>query len=377
MKQPFNIDIDQSILNDLKVRLSQTRWPDEIANDDWQYGTNLSYLQSLCTYWETEFDWRQQEVQLNTFDHFKTTVDGLSIHFIYEKGKGPNAVPLLLTHGFPDSFIRFLKVIPLLTEPDERGVCFDVVVPSIPGYGFSDKPTEPGMNPTKVASIFHTLMTEELGYKQFFAQGGDWGSSITEQLAYKFPSSLFGIHLTDIPYHHLFTVAAQDLTQPEKEYLEKGKQWQMTEGGYAILQSTKPQSLAYGLNDSPVGLAAWIIEKFYRWSDNNGNLEQCFTKDELLTNLTIYWATQTINSTIRIYFESMHLPPDNADKKVEVPTGVATFPKDLIPAPKEFADRFYNVQHWSEMYKGGHFAAMEQPELLVQDIKKFVTQQIQ
>ena len=370
MIQSFQININTDILTDLNKRLSGTRWTDELENTEWQYGTNSAYLKELLSYWQNEFDWKKQETYLNSFAHFKTTIRDTGIHFIHEKGKGKKSVPLLLTHGFPDSFVRFLKIIPLLTEPDENGFSFDLIIPSIPGYGFSDIPKQPGMNPKKVADLFAELMVQ-LGYDQYFAHGGDWGSSITEQLALNYPDNILGIHLTDLPFHHLFTVPETDLSEAEKKYLETGKQWQMTEGGYAMIQSTKPQTLGYGLNDSPSGLASWIIEKFYTWSDCNGNLENSFTKDELLTNLTIYWATQTINSAIRIYYETMKYPPENSSEKVKVPTAAAIFPKDLITAPKEFADRFFNIKQWTQMPKGGHFAAMEQPELLANDIRKF------
>ena len=370
MIQPFQININADILADLNKRLSTTRWTDEFENTQWEYGTNSAYLKKLLSYWQNEFDWKKQETYLNSFAHFKTTIQDVGIHFIHEKGRGTKNVPLFLTHGFPDSFVRFLKIIPLLTEPDENGFSFDLIIPSIPGYGFSDIPKQPGMNPKKVADLFAELMVQ-LGYDQYFAHGGDWGSSITEQLALNYPDNILGIHLTDLPFHHLFTVPETDLSEAEKKYLETGKQWQMTEGGYAMIQSTKPQTLGYGLNDSPAGLASWIIEKFYTWSDCNGNLENSFTKDELLTNLTIYWATQTINSAIRIYYETMKYPPENSSEKVKVPTAAAIFPKDLITAPKEFADRFFNIKQWTQMPKGGHFAAMEQPELLANDIRKF------
>jgi pimeloyl-ACP methyl ester carboxylesterase len=374
MKQPFQIKISESILNDLRSKLGNTRWTDEIGNLNWEYGTNKPYLKELCNYWQDKFDWAKQEALLNSFQHFKSTIDGEELHYIHQKGEGENSIPLLLTHGFPDSFIRFLKIIPLLTQVDENGLSFDLIIPSIPGYGFSGIPVKSGMNARRIADLFSTLMTKELGYTKYMAHGGDWGSSITEQLALHYAGSLSGIHLTEIPFIHLFTIPPNELTPAEKKYLDEGKRWQQTEGGYAIIQSTKPQTLAYGLNDSPVGLAAWIIDKFHAWSDCNGDLESCFTKDELLTNLTIYWVTQTINSAFRLYYESavaMAAQTKIPSKKIEVPTAVAMFPKDIINAPKDFAYRFFNVQQWTEMPKGGHFAALEQPILLADDIRKF------
>jgi pimeloyl-ACP methyl ester carboxylesterase len=373
--QPFTINIPQLTLDDLRERLIRTRWPDEVDEANWDYGTNRAYLQELVHYWHDVFDWREQEAMLNQFHQFKTTIDGFGIHFIHERGKGPNPIPILLTHGWPDSFLRMYKLIPLLTDPEKYGGraedSFDVVVPSIPGYGFSDRPREKGFTSGRVADLFTRLMTESLDYSQFGAHGGDWGTSITEQLAFNHPDSLIGIHLTDIPYHHLFTVKPDELTPDEQEYLKAGQAWQMQEGAYALIQSTKPQTLAYGLNDSPAGLLAWIIEKFQRWSDSDGVLERKFTKEELLTNATIYWVTETINSSIRLYYEAQHQPPYSTTEQTEVPTAIALFPKDLIPPPRAFADRFFNIQRWTMMPNGGHFAALEEPELLAKDIQSF------
>lgn len=375
MKHPYRISIDSSILNDLRHRLAKTRWINDITNDNWETGTNTTYLKELCSFWEHEFDWEKNETFLNSFSHFKTSVDGTGIHFIHEKGKGEKTIPLLLIHGYPDSFIRFLKVIPLLTATDKDGFSFDLVIPSLPGYGFSEIPTQPGMNSKRIASLFTKLMTEELGYSSFIVHGGDWGSGIAEQMALNNPQYLKGIHLADIPWYHLFTIPPDVLTESEKKYIQAGKQWSQTGGAYALIQSTKPQSLAYGLNDSPAGLAGWLIEKFYSWSDCHGKLENCFTKDELLTNITIYWATQTINSAFRLYYEAVvlmqQLSKNKEIRKVEVPTGVAIFPKEMVPTPREFAERIFNVQQWTEMPMGGHFTAMEQPDLFSQDIRKF------
>jgi pimeloyl-ACP methyl ester carboxylesterase len=384
MKKPFKINIKQSILDDLKERIAATRWTDEIENSKWEYGTNGTYLKELCHYWQHDFDWKKQEEYLNSFPHFKTTVDGAGLHYIHQKGEGQHSVPLLLTHGWPDSFVRFLKIIPLLTKADENGFSFDVVIPSIPGFGFSDIPEKTGMNTKRVAKLFTSLMTEELGYEKFVAHGGDLGTGITEQIALYHAESLLGIHLTDIPYHHILTMPPDKLDKTEKKYLEAITKWQMTEGAYNMIQSTKPQTLAYGLNDSPVGLAAWIVEKFHTWSDSHGDIESCFTKDELLTNVTIYWATQTIHSSFRHYTEAMKdmmqtmfnplkklNPLDKTGDKIEIPAAVAEFQIDLLP-PKDFVNKFFNVQQWTKMSKGGHFAAMEQPELLAKDIRKFV-----
>lgn len=379
MKESYSINIHSSILDDLRHRLQNARWTNDINNDKWETGTNAAYLKELCDYWLRDFDWRKNESFLNSFSHFKTSIDGTGIHFIHEKGKGANSLPILMIHGYPDSFIRFLKVIPLLTAADEDGFSFDLVIPSVPGFGFSDIPKEPGMNQQRIATLFTKLMKEELGYSGFFVHGGDWGSTITEQIALNNPQDLKGIHLTEIPWHHLFTIPSDALTEPEKKYIQRGQQWSQTEGAYTMIQSTKPQSLGYGLNDSPVGLAGWIIEKFYSWSDCKGKLENVFTKDELLTNITIYWATQTINSAFRLYYEAaVDIQQENKDRttrKLEVPTAVAIFPKDLVPAPREFAERLFDVQQWTEMPMGGHFAAMEQPDLFAKDVRKFAKSQ--
>lgn len=375
MKQPFRINIDTSILDDLRNRLANTRWTNELNNDKWHLGTNANYLKELCDYWQHKYNWKKNEDLLNSFSHFKTSVDGTGIHFIHEKGKGKKSVPLILVHGYPDSFVRYLKIIPLLTAADKDDFSFDLVVPSIPGYGFSEIPKEPGMNQQRIAELFTKLMTEELSYPNFIVHGGDWGSGITEQMALNSPQHLKGIHLTDIPWYHLFAIPNDGMTEKEKKYMQDGQQWSQTEGGYAMILSTRPQSLGYALNDSPVGMAGWMTEKFFNWSDCNGDLESVYTKDELLTNLTIYWATQTIQSANRLYYEAAAATRQFIQKKeirrVEVPTGVAIFPKDMVPAPREFAERIFNIQQWTEMPRGGHFTAMEQPELFAEDIRKF------
>jgi pimeloyl-ACP methyl ester carboxylesterase len=368
--EPFTISISPYVIEDLRERLGRARWPDEISGSGWEYGTNQEYLQRLCTHWGHGFDWKEQEEQLNTFHHFRTSIDGQGLHFIQEKGNGSYRIPILLLHGYPDSFVRFLKLIPLLTTPGPDGRCFDVIVPSMPGFGFSDRPSEPGMNTTRIAALYARLM-KKLGYPAYMVHGGDWGSSIAEQLAIGFPKNVLGIHLTDIPYTHLFTVKQEELTDVEKKYGQAAMKWQKEEGAYAMLQGTKPQTLAYAVNDSPVGLAAWIIEKFYSWTDHPGNLEKVYTQDELLVNLTIYWVTQTAGSAFRIYYESMHHPSKQAAGKIMTPTAICIAPKDILPPPREFAGRIFHSPQWTELPVGGHFLAMEQPQLLAEDIFRF------
>ncbi len=373
--QPFTIDIPQAVLDDLSDRLARTRWPDEVDGASWDYGSDRTYMRALVDHWRTRFDWRAQETALNGFAQFRADVDGVGLHFIHERGRGPAPLPLLLTHGWPDSFIRMRKIIPLLTDPGRHGGdpadAFDVVAPSMPGYGFSDRPTKPGVARDRIADLFAALMTRVLGYERFAAHGGDWGSCVTEQLAIHHAASLAGIHLTDVPNWHLSTIKADDLSDDERAYWEAGQRWQREEGAYALIQGTKPQTLAYGLTDSPVGLAAWLVEKFRSWSDCDGDVERRFSKDELLTHITLYWVTNTINSANRLYYEARRHPSRDGAGRSAVPAGVAISPKDLLLAPRVFAERFFDVRRWTEMPRGGHFAAWEEPELLAEDIRAF------
>jgi pimeloyl-ACP methyl ester carboxylesterase len=372
--QPFKIAIPQSTLNDLHERLARTRWPDEVEGAGWSYGTNLDSLKSLVAYWQHEYDWRKQEATLNRYTQFRTDLDGLSFHFIHERGKGPKPLPIILTHGWPDSFYRMHKIIPMLTDPESFGGnaadSFDVIVPSIPGFGFSDPVRKPGWTVKQTAELWASLMRDVLGYQRYAAAGGDWGSPISQLLALNHPASVIGIHLTDIGFQATMNLDPSSLTPVEQEYLRAKQQRFFQEGGYVMIQSTKPQTLAYGLSDSPVGLAAWIIEKFYGWSDIDGALERTYTKDELLTNIMIYWVTQTINSSLRFYYEESHAPSLKTGQRVEVPVALALFPKDT-PAPRALAERTLRIERWTEMPRGGHFPALEEPELLVEDLRAF------
>jgi pimeloyl-ACP methyl ester carboxylesterase len=371
--ESFRVHVPREILDDLHERLVRTRWTDEVRGAGWDYGTNLAYLKELVAYWEKTFDWRAQEEAINRFSHYRARVDGFGIHFIREKGRGRDAFPLVLLHGWPASFLQMVKIIPLLADPASHGGdpvdSFDVIVPSLPGYGFSDRPRERGMTVARIASLVHRLVTEELGYERYGVRGSDMGAGVAQQLALTFPDSVIGIHLSGTnPY---FGETPPGLSPAEKVFLGKVEAFRMQEAGYAMVQGTKPQTLAYGLTDSPAGLAAWIIEKFRAWSDCGGDVEKRFTRDELLSNVMVYWATGTINSSCRLYYETMHSPWPNAGKRVEVPTGVAMFPKDLVPAPREWAERQFNVTRWTEMPRGGHFGEMEEPELLADDIRAF------
>ena len=371
--RPFRIDVPQRDLDDLCERLARTRWTDEVEDAGWDYGTNLGYLKELTDYWRGGFDWRAQEAELNRFAQFRAEIDGFGVHFVHERGRGPDPVPILLLHGWPDSFYRMHKIIPMLTDPARFGGdtadSFDVVVPSLPGFGFSDRPRERGWYLAQDVALFESLMTDVLGYERYAAHGGDTGSPISQTLARSHPGSVIGLHLTDIGYDKAMQMDPSTLSEAEKQYMNTLEQWSYGESGYVMIQGSKPQTLGYGLNDSPAGLAAWIVEKFRTWGDCDGDVERRFTKDELLTNLTIYWVTQTINSSIRGYYEGMHSWSEPGPR-LEVPTGLALFPADN-PPPREMADRFFDVRRWTEMPRGGHFAAMEEPELLVEDIRAF------
>ena len=378
--EQFTVDVPQRTLDDLHDRLNRTRWTDEIE-DGWALGTARAELHSLVEYWTTAFDWRRQEAAMNRLAQFRATVNGVGVHFVHERGAGDRPLPIILTHGYPDSFLRFARIIPMLTHPEAHGAdpgdAFDVVVPSLPGFGFSDKPTRPG-SIFRVGDLWHALMTDVLGYERFAAHGGDWGSTATEQLARSHARSLVGVHLTDVPFWHLFQRPG-DLSPDEQRYIDATTEWQQKDGAYALIQGTRPYTLARGLNDSPAGLASWIVDKFHAWSDCHGDVERSFTKDELLTNVTLYWVTGTIGSSFLPYADFVNAGALTWIKEAfrqwigstDVPAAFAMFPKDISNPPRAWAGRFFNVQRWTEMPRGGHFAAMEEPELLVDDIRRF------
>ncbi|MDO3694643.1 epoxide hydrolase [Wenyingzhuangia sp. chi5] len=373
--QKFLIQIPDSVLEELSSKLSNTRWPKQLKDSDRERGMEKDYLQSLVDYWQNGYDWRAQEKELNSHSQFKCKIDGINIHFIWEKGKGENPTPIILTHGWPDSFLRYKKIINKLTDPARFGGnpndSFDVIIPSLPGFGFSDKPEHSGYNNAYVAELWVKLMTEKLGYTKFAAAGGDIGSGVTRYMALNHPNLLIGIHLTDVGIIRDLLMAPDEskLSTAEMAYKKTAQQWMAQEAGYISIQSTKPQTLSYGLSDSPVGTASWILEKFRSWSDCKGQLENSYSKDELLTNVMIYWLTNTLSSSVNIYYENTHsLPPMG---KIEVPTGIALFAQDILLPPKEWTIKNLNVIHWAEMPRGGHFTAMEEPDLFVEDICKF------
>jgi pimeloyl-ACP methyl ester carboxylesterase len=370
---PFTIEVPQATLDDLQRRLARTRWPAPIDGVGWSYGADLDYMQELVSYWQHGYDWRAHEAKLNQFAHFKATIDGLGIHFIHERGKGPSPLPLVLTHGWPDSFYRFSKVIPLLTDPASHGGdpadAFDVVAPSVPGMGFSERPRTRGMSSGRTAELWAALMRDELGYGRFGAVGGDVGSEVTMHLAHTNPELLVGISLTDVSYPQ----AAPEGVAPSEDdgrYFGELGQWFADEAAYFLVQGTKPQSIGYELNDSPAGLAAWLVEKFESMGGKGVPIEERFSKDELLTNLMIYWATETGTSAARRYYEGFQSGESLwPAPRIEVPTGIAHF-NDLLP-PRSWVEAAMNVQRWSEIGSGGHFAALEVPELFAEELRAF------
>ena len=377
----FTIAISDATLHDLRSRLANTRWPDEIDGIGWQQGAALDYIRSLVDYWRERFDWRAQESALNRFVQFRADVSGEKIHFIHERAKNGRGLPLVFTHGWPGSFIEAVKLIPLLTDPESHGApaedAFDIVVPSLPGYGFSPAPTAAGMNSYVIAELWGELMSG-LGYERFAAQGGDWGASVATWLGLLVPSRVAGIHLNYIPgsYEPPRAADGSDLAPEERAFLESRDKWLDAEGAYGHMQGTKPQTAAYALNDSPAGLCAWIAEKFRDWSDwhtsPQASPENAISRDTLLTNISIYWFTETIASSMRLYWEGRRRPVRFAPgQRVDVPVGVARFAKEEPMPPRKWVERCYNVQRWSEFPCGGHFAALEQPELLAQDIREF------
>ena len=375
MIQPFRIDVADAALEDLRDRIARTRWTDEILGSGWDYGTNRHYLRELLAYWRDEFDWREQERRLNAFNHFLTDVDGLTLHYFLEPGRGPSPMPILLVHGWPSTFFEMTKLAPLLADPAAHGGdpadSFDVVVPSLPGCGFSEKPHAAGMHKTRMAELFAKLMTDTLQYARFAARGGDIGSGVVALLGLDYPDRLIGIHVSDVVEPYLGP-GARYFTEAERVFFEEERIWMEKEGAYDHLQATKPQTLGYGLNDSPAGLAAWLVEKYRSWSDCGGDLERRFTKDELLTQITLYWVTETINSANRLYYErDRHPRAFGPDDRVRVPTAVTIFPGDIDRPPREWGERVYDVRRWTVMPRGGHFAALEEPELLAQDIREF------
>jgi len=375
--KPFTVNIAEEVLDDLGSRLARTRWPEPLPGSGWAYGVDLDYLRELVDYWRGAFDWRAQERWLNTFPQFTTELDGQTVHFVHQRGRGPRPLPLVLTHGWPSSYVELLKLVPLLTDPAAHGGdhndSFDVVVPSLPGYAFSGRPPRPGLvTARRMADLWARLLRDCLGYARFGAQGQDIGAAVSISLAAQHPELVVGIHLPGV-----LTFPPQDrpLSQEGHAFLARQQRFRDDEAGYAHQQGTYPQTLAYGLTDSPAGLAAWIVDKFRAWSDGDGDVERRFSKDELLTTVTIYWVTGSINSSFLFYYfyyDSRHDPEPPQAVHVDVPVGVALFPKENpVTGPREWAEQTYNIARWTKMPRGGHFPAAEEPELLAAELQAF------
>ena len=371
----FEINFSDVEIQNVKTKVASFPWHEMPKDGGWSFGTNIDYMKNLADYWTKEYDWKSQEVRLNQFPNYKTKVDDLDIHFIIKKSSSPKAIPLILIHGWPGSIVEFLEIIDPLCEPEKYGndneVCFDIIAPSIPGFAFSGKPENP-IGPRRIASIFNKLMTEKLGYKKYVAQGGDWGSAISTWLGFDHSKNCKGIHINMLPARHI----DGPKTEEEKSWDRQFSKDYVSQSGYFAIQSTKPQTLSYAMMDSPVGVAAWIIEKFYHWSDlEDKSLELTYQKDDLLTNIMIYILTKSFNTSSWIYYgrakEGGRILSQDG-RRVEVPTGCAVYPKEFLTwPPKSYVERLFDIVHWTEMNRGGHFAALEQPSSLINDIQDF------
>jgi pimeloyl-ACP methyl ester carboxylesterase len=378
--ESFSVSVPDDVLSDLKERLDRTRWAADFANPNWEYGTNGTYLRELVDYWRTEYDWRRHEREMNSHPHFRTVIDEVPIHFIHVRGKGPRPMPLILNHGWPWTFWDFRKMIGPLTDPAAHGGdaadAFDVVVPSLPGYGFSTPLIKPGVNWWSTADLWVKLM-DRLGYPRFATQGGDWGSFVSAQLGHKYADRVIGVHLHLMSPLDIFsggTVASEDYAEHERPWQQKNQAFFLGEAGYFALQTTKPQTLAFALNDSPAGLCSWILEKRRTWSHCGGDVERRFSKDDLLTTAMLYWVTQSFGTSARYYYEAAHRPWQPAHMRtpvVQAPTGVAVFHNELLLQPRRWAERYYNLQRWTEFTSGGHFAPMEEPGVLTAELRAF------
>jgi microsomal epoxide hydrolase len=375
--EAFTLRISDAAINDLRGRLFRTRLPDQAPGDPWEYGTNVDYLNGLIEYWRTGFDWRAQEARLNAFQQYKVPLHDIDVHFLHVPGKGPNPLPLLLMHGWPGSVFEFIDMIPRLTDPASFGGdpadAFTVVAPSLPGYGLSFRPGQKRFGIEEIADCLTDLMTDVLGYRRFAAQGGDWGGITAARLGYAHAAKLIGIHVNFLGGVRRDPAAITNPTPEEERFRDQLAYWAKEETGYISIQGTKPQTLSFGLTDSPAGLAAWIIEKFRTWSDCNGDVESVFSRDELLANISFYWFTEAIGSSFYPYYFRVHRPwPIPEGGTIAVPTGYSEFPREILLPPRSLAARTYtDIRRWTVMPRGGHFAAMEQPEALATEIRAF------
>jgi pimeloyl-ACP methyl ester carboxylesterase len=375
--EPFIIRVADEVLADLQARIRQTRWPDEAPGAPWEQGTDLAYLRRLLAYWADGFDWRAREAALNGYAHFRVEVDGVAIHFVHERARHGRGIPLILSHGWPSAFTELLPLVPLLTDPARNGIdgpAFDLVIPSLPGYGFSARPRRTGVNYRYVAALWRRVMSG-LGYRRYGAGGGDFGAGVATLMALDAPDAVIGLHLTNLELSPPVGLGGRPRSAAETAYLADREAWWRVEGGYKAIQSTRPQTLGYGLTDSPAGLAAWVADKWRSWTDSGGDLDGRVDQDFLLELLTIYWATQTITPSLRDYFDNRWYGVDTGpDDVVSVPTAIAGFVHQYAfegAPPREWAERLYRVHRWTPMPRGGHFAPIEEPELVARDIAAF------
>jgi pimeloyl-ACP methyl ester carboxylesterase len=372
----FRVAVPDEVLEDLDRRLALTRWPDEISESAWRYGTNLAFMRELAEYWRGDYDWRAQEARINAFSHFTATCSDIDVHFIHERALGSDALPLLLLHGWPSSFWEFNEILPLLTQPAAGSPAATVVAPSLPGYGFSYRPFQRRLGIIDCADLLAELMTQALGYERFAVVGGDWGAYVAARMAHAYPQAVVGLHLNMLPLRR-DEGWPESPTDEEREYLDALDVWQRDEAGYSLLQGTRPQTPAYALTDSPVGLAAWLLEKFALWSDSDSDPERVFSRDDLLTNVMIYWVTGAIGSSFWPYFTRHYGEWTVNDliplgKRLDVPTYYIDFPHENIRPPRSVAERLFDIRAWEAAEVGGHFPALEQPDALAAAIRRFV-----
>ncbi len=379
--EPFSIVVGDDVLDDVRDRVARTRWAHDFANDDWRYGTNGGYLKELAKYWLDHYDWRVHERAMNAYPQFRTVIDSVPIHFLHVRGKGPSPMPLMLNHGWPWTFWDYRKLIGPLSDPVAHGGdaadAFDLIIPSLPGHGFSTPLTEPGINWEVTADLWAKLM-ELLGYARFATFGGDWGAFVSHQLGHKYAERLIGMHCTTMAPLDLLTGGTgglpEDYADDEAAQMQRNQDFFPKEGGYFALQTTKPQTPAFALNDSPVGLAAWLVEKRRTWSDSRGNVERHFSKDDLLSTVMIYWVTESYGTSARYYYEAVHRPWRPAHGRmpvIEAPSALTVLPQEIVIQPRRWAERYYNLKQWRNHPEGGHFAPMEAPDAVIGDMRDF------
>ncbi|MFO1039694.1 MAG: epoxide hydrolase [Geminicoccaceae bacterium] len=374
--RPFRLQVPDSDIDDLRQRLERTRFPDQAPGEPWAFGTDVAYLRSLVDYWARDFDWRAEEARLNALPNYKVPLHGIDLHYLEVEGQGPAPLPLLLLHGWPGSVFEFLEIIPRLTDPARFGGdpadAFAVIAPSLPGFGLSFAPGQPRFSAEQMAECVGDLMTGVLGYRHFAVQGGDWGSFVASRLGYTHPGNVVGLHLNLLPLRRDPAMVANP-TPDERRFLDELAVFLKEETGYQWIQGTRPQTLAFGLTDSPAGLAAWIVEKFRAWSDCGGDVETVFGKEQILRNIALYWFTRAINSSFWPYYARMHAAwPIPEGATIDVPTGYAAFPREILRPPRSLAEKtFTDLRRWTVMPRGGHFAAMEQPDALAHEIREF------